>query len=98
MACLSVLLYRRVKGVGKWICCYHTGMKILNLCRLVFGVLMVQPGLADGTVVNREVFASGWLQGEEAWGRPNDVMVMPDGALLVSDDYADVVYRISYEQ
>jgi len=54
--------------------------------------------LADGTVVNQEVFASGWLQAEEAWGRPNDVMVMPDGALLVSDDYADVIYRISYEQ
>ena len=54
--------------------------------------------LADGTVINQEVFASGWLQGEQAWGRPNDVMVMPDGALLVSDDYADVVYRISYEK
>ena len=54
--------------------------------------------LADGTVVNQEVFASGWLQGEQAWGRPNDVMVMPDGALLVSDDYADVIYRISYAQ
>lgn len=54
--------------------------------------------LADGTVVNQEVFASGWLQGERAWGRPNDVMVMPDGALLVSDDYADVIYRISYAQ
>src|SRR5207302_1468913 len=32
------------------------------------------------------VFAEGWLQGQEAWGRPVDVLVMPDGALLVSDD------------
>ena len=30
------------------------------------------------------------------WGRPVDVLVMPDGALLVSDDRADVIYRISY--
>lgn len=53
---------------------------------------------ADGTVSGKEVFASGWLQGEEAWGRPDDVFMMPDGALLVADDYADVVYRISYGQ
>jgi glucose/arabinose dehydrogenase len=51
---------------------------------------------ADGTVLDKQVFASGWLQGEEAWGRPNDVLVMPDGALLVSDDKANVIYRISY--
>jgi len=51
---------------------------------------------ANGKVLNQQVFASGWLQGQEAWGRPNDVLVMPDGALLVSDDAADVIYRISY--
>jgi glucose/arabinose dehydrogenase len=50
----------------------------------------------QGAVSGQEVFAQGWLQGENAWGRPNDVLVMPDGALLVSDDAADVVYRISY--
>ncbi len=44
-----------------------------------------------------EVFAEGWLQGGKAWGRPVDVLVMPDGALLVSDDRAGVIYRISYE-
>jgi len=42
-------------------------------------------------------FASGWLQGEEAWGRPSDVLVMPDGSLLIADDKANVIYRISYE-
>ncbi len=45
-----------------------------------------------------EVFASGWLQGESAWGRPADVQVMPDGALLVSDDQSGVIYRISYQK
>lgn len=45
-----------------------------------------------------EPFATGWLRGQEVWGRPVDVLVMPDGALLVSDDYAGVVYRISYQE
>lgn len=49
---------------------------------------------ADGTTT--EVFASGWLQGESVAGRPADVLVMPDGALLVSDDAAGTIYRISY--
>jgi glucose/arabinose dehydrogenase len=51
---------------------------------------------SGGNVTGQQVFASGWLQGEENWGRPNDVLVMPDGALLVSDDQAGVIYRISY--
>jgi len=52
--------------------------------------------LSDGRPASYEVFAEGWLQGEKAWGRPVDVLVMPDGALLVSDDEAGVLYRISY--
>lgn len=56
-------------------------------------VLDVQP---DGKVLNKKVFIAGWLQGQEVWGRPNDVLVMADGALLVSDDLAGVIYRISY--
>jgi len=53
-----------------------------------------------------EVFAEGWLQGgdkdgsssgsADAWGRPVDLLVMPDGALLVSDDAAGKLYRITY--
>jgi len=44
-----------------------------------------------------EVFASGWLDEEtdEVWGRPVDIEWMPDGSMLVSDDFADVIYRIS---
>jgi glucose/arabinose dehydrogenase len=52
--------------------------------------------LEGNRVVRQEVFAEGWLQGQTAWGRPADVLVMPDGALLVSDDQAGVIYRISY--
>jgi glucose/arabinose dehydrogenase len=51
-----------------------------------------------GRVVRHEVFAEGWLRGRSAWGRPVDVQVMPDGALLVSDDEAGALYRISYRK
>jgi len=43
-----------------------------------------------------EVFAEGWLQGTQPWGRPVDLEVLPDGSLLVSDDFAGVIYRITY--
>jgi len=43
-------------------------------------------------------FAEGWLGSDnQSWGRPVDVLVMPDGSLLVSDDTAHVIYRISYD-
>ena len=46
--------------------------------------------------VRYEPFVEGWLQGEQAWGRPADVLVAPDGSLLVSDDSAGAIYRIRY--
>lgn len=53
----------------------------------------------DTSAENAKVFVSGWLDDEtqKAWGRPVDVINMPDGSILISDDYADVVYRVSYE-
>jgi glucose/arabinose dehydrogenase len=50
----------------------------------------------NGKAVGKEVFAEGWLQGDEAWGRPVAIATLGDGSLLVSDDYAGVIYRISY--
>jgi glucose/arabinose dehydrogenase len=44
-----------------------------------------------------EPFAQGWLQNGKAWGRPVDVLVMKDGSMLVSDDMAGVIYRITYD-
>lgn len=52
--------------------------------------------LKQGKAASYEVFAEGWLQDGGAWGRPVDIQVMPDGALLVSDDKAGAIYRISY--
>ncbi len=52
----------------------------------------------DGNkAVSYETFAEGWLQGGNAWGRPVDLELLPDGSMLVSDDYAHVIYRIFYE-
>lgn len=51
----------------------------------------------DGTAIT-EVFADGWLKGSRATGRPADVLVAPDGALLISDDSADRIYRITYDR
>jgi glucose/arabinose dehydrogenase len=53
---------------------------------------------ADGQHSGYKTFAEGWLDKENAWGRPADVLVMPDGALLVSDDTANAIYRISYKK
>ena len=51
----------------------------------------------DGNrAVSYETFAEGWLTDGNVWGRPVDVLVMPDGALLVSDDHAGAIYRISW--
>ncbi len=52
---------------------------------------------ADGKPTAYEIFAQGWLDnGGDYWGRPTDLLVAPDGSLLVSDDFAGAIYRISY--
>ncbi|WP_300318696.1 PQQ-dependent sugar dehydrogenase [Accumulibacter sp.] len=54
--------------------------------------------LQGSRAVAYETFASGWLAGESAWGRPADVLVLPDGSLLVADDHAGAIYRITYRR
>ncbi|HEX3496711.1 MAG TPA: PQQ-dependent sugar dehydrogenase [Methylocella sp.] len=53
----------------------------------------------DGTGGKAEVFAEGWLNDKGSYdGRPVDVAELPDGSMLVSDDYAGALYRITYEE
>ena len=53
---------------------------------------------ADGTADKTEVFADGWLDAATGLyrGRPVDVAVMKDGSLLISDDFAGAIYRVTY--
>jgi glucose/arabinose dehydrogenase len=51
-----------------------------------------------GKVSSQEIMVSGWLDQatQEAWGRPVDVQQLADGSLLISDDVANCIYRLSY--
>jgi len=57
---------------------------------------------ADGKVTKYEPFVSGFLTDDKAdppmWGRPVDILQMPDGSILFSDDYNGVIYRVSYQK
>ena len=59
-----------------------------------YRVMLVR--LDGDRAISYEPFVEGWLSGDSAWGRPVDVEVMPDGALLVSDDKGGALYRITY--
>lgn len=54
--------------------------------------------MVDGRLGPYEPFITGWLDRakDDYWGRPVDLLELPDGSLLLSDDWADVIYRISY--
>ncbi len=54
--------------------------------------------LKKGKVESYSVFASGWLEGVKAWGRPVDLLILPDGSMLVSDDRGGAIYRIHYSR
>ncbi|WP_206452815.1 PQQ-dependent sugar dehydrogenase [Aurantimonas marina] len=61
--------------------------------------VMFTPVNDDGTAGESEPFAEGWLTSSgEYIGRPVDVEMMKDGSLLVSDDLAGALYRISYDK
>jgi glucose/arabinose dehydrogenase len=62
------------------------------------GYRVVSVPVKGGRAGPEEVFAEGWLEGQKAWGRPVDVLVRPDGSLLVSDDKAGVIYRIGFSR
>jgi len=52
--------------------------------------------LKGNKAVKYDVFAQGWIKGK--WGRPVDILELPDGSLLVSDDKGSAIYRISYHK
>jgi glucose/arabinose dehydrogenase len=62
------------------------------------GFRLSQVTVEGGGEAKHEAFAEGFLEGEQFWGRPVDVAVMRDGALLVSDDWNGALYRIAYKR
>ncbi|MGD9210803.1 MAG: PQQ-dependent sugar dehydrogenase [Desulfobacteraceae bacterium] len=62
------------------------------------GYRLTHVKLNGNTTVTYDVFAQGWLQENSVWGRPVDLLMLPDGSLVVSDDHAGVIYRIYYQQ
>ncbi|MNX61856.1 Soluble aldose sugar dehydrogenase YliI precursor [compost metagenome] len=60
------------------------------------GYKVVRVRFRGGKPVSYEDFATGWLRGGEAWGRPVDVLQAPDGSLMVSDDAGGRIYRVTY--
>lgn len=62
--------------------------------KIGYRVMVVK--LEGNKAVSYEPFAEGWLDGGEVWGRPVDILILDDGSMLVSDDHADAIYRITY--
>ena len=50
----------------------------------------------DGKNAKQEVFATGWINGDQSIGPAGRHPAGPDGSLLVADDWAGAIYRISY--
>jgi len=61
------------------------------------GYRITRVDMKNGEANGYSTFVEGWLQGSSAWGRPVDVMVMKDGSMLISDDHANLVYRLYHE-
>nr|WP_233752741.1 sorbosone dehydrogenase family protein [Flavilitoribacter nigricans] len=63
------------------------------------GYRLMMATLNGNEVVSYEPFIEGWLnqESDDVWGRPVDVELMPDGSLLISDDFADAIYRVTYD-
>ncbi|GLI38279.1 sorbosone dehydrogenase family protein [Geobacter hydrogenophilus] len=64
--------------------------------RIGYRITLVR--LEGNRAVSYEPFAEGWLNNGKVWGRPVDLQIMPDGSMLVSDDKAGAIYRISYQR
>lgn len=71
---------------GSWNRSKKSGYKVLKVT------------IENDHAVRADVFIEGWLNDatQAVWGRPVDVLQMPDGSLLVSDDYAELIYRVTY--
>jgi glucose/arabinose dehydrogenase len=61
------------------------------------GYRIMMATIEGSTVKSYAPFITGWLTNGEAWGRPVDVLFLKDGSMLISDDHANAVYRVTYQ-
>ena len=61
-----------------------------------YKISMVKLDAVGKATTGYQTFAEGWLQGQQSWGRPVCLLVLPDGSMLVSDDQGGAVFRIWY--
>lgn len=56
-------------------------------------------GIENGKATSYETFLDGWLdeESQERFGRPVDLLFLEDGSLLISDDFGDAIYRVTYK-
>lgn len=63
------------------------------------GYRLTRVRMKGNRAVVYEEFVGGWLTPEgQVLGRPVDLLSLPDGSMLVSDDMAGVIYRISFNR
>ena len=72
------------------------GIEISGLLQRFRAQQLVNVGRPLGSMKSVEPLITGFLQNNNYVGRPVDVMNMPDGSMLISDDYNGAVYRLSY--
>ena len=61
-----------------------------------YRISLVKLDATGKQAVSYQPFAEGWLQGQQSWGRPVCLLMLPDGSMLVSDDQGGAVFRIWY--
>lgn len=62
------------------------------------GYEIIQLTVENNKVTKMQPFITGWLQGQEGWGRPVDFLILQDGSLLITDDLNGLIYRVSYKK
>ena len=77
--------------------CLKVSIHVFTLLKIGYRITRVK--IENSRSVSYEPFIYGWLDEDEqeAWGRPVDVLILEDGSMLISDDYANAIYRVYYE-
>jgi glucose/arabinose dehydrogenase len=62
------------------------------------GYRVMMATIVDGAVTSYQPFIAGWLESDNtAWGRPAAITSLADGSVLIADDFANVIYRVTYQ-